>query len=76
MKLDSEQLNIPEEIKHPFEIQEMNDLVAEEIPPTKKLIGSLIYPEEFTLLFGKSNVGKSVLAMQIADDVARARDNT
>jgi len=46
---------------------------ASEKPIPNKLFGDLIYEGEVTLLFADTNVGKSILAVQIADLLAKGK---
>lgn len=41
------------------------------LPPTVGLLGSLIFDGEFTILFGRTNVGKTTVAIQIASAIAK-----
>lgn len=75
-KILSEELAKPE-VKNAsdiFDFKSMNDVVSESIEPTKKLIGDLVYPEEVTMLFGKSGVGKTHLANQWANSISKGID--
>jgi archaellum biogenesis ATPase FlaH len=49
-------------------------LKARNEPPQRKIIGDLISEGEQIILFGDSNTGKSLLAMQIAIAVAKGED--
>ena len=66
MKILSEELVKPVVKKHPFNIRTLSSVLMDDLQPVKKLVGDLIYPEEQTILFGGTNIGKSILAMQIA----------
>ncbi|MDC3259659.1 AAA family ATPase [Flavobacteriaceae bacterium] len=46
----------------------LEDAMAKPIP--KRLFGSFMFEEELTILYTKSNVGKSILAVQIANMIA------
>lgn len=52
----------------------MNEVLQEamQTPSPKKMFGEFWYQNELCILFAQENVGKSVLAVQIAEDVARA----
>lgn len=69
----SEELAKPNVKKHPFLIKSMTDEVSQKLEPTNRLIGQLIYPEEQTILFGKTGVGKSVLAIQVAEAISEGK---
>lgn len=43
---------------------------AKELAPPKQLFHSLIYEGEVTIIMADTNVGKSILAMQIGNDIA------
>ncbi|MFT5349098.1 MAG: hypothetical protein ACI9M3_002148 [Bacteroidia bacterium] len=70
----SEQLATPEVKKHPFKVQLLDALLRKELPPIKSLIGELIYPEEQTILFSATGLGKTVFAMQIADAISQGKN--
>lgn len=55
-----------------FKTKSANVLIedARKEPPPKKLVGDLIYEEEQTILFAPTNLGKSILATQMAISVA------
>ncbi len=42
----------------------------EALPPTKRLFGNLIFDKELTILFGDSNVGKSLFAYSISEQIS------
>ena len=54
-----------------FRVRTTNELIedARRTPPSKRLFGDLIFENEITILFADTNVGKSALAVQIADAV-------
>ena len=54
-----------------FETVTANELFAMEHVPPKKLLGSLWCSGETAVLFASTNVGKSVLALQVAVHLAR-----
>lgn len=72
----SENLALPKEkdVAEIFEFQDMSDVIVQELEPTKLLIGDLVYPEEVTMLFGRSNVGKTFLAVQWAEAISTGTD--
>jgi KaiC/GvpD/RAD55 family RecA-like ATPase len=72
--IPSEELATPIVKKHPFEIQLLDYILKEELPPIKPLIGELVYPEEQTILFGGSGLGKTLLAMQMADAISKGKN--
>ena len=49
------------------------DGAAAALPTPRPLLGSLWFEGEMTVLFSETNAGKSVLAVQVADAVARGR---
>lgn len=71
--LRSENLAKPEikDANNVFDIQSMDDMLSEQIELPKKLIGDLIFPNEVTLIFGRSQVGKSILSCQFAEAIAK-----
>lgn len=66
----------PEEKKSPFITRSLGKTLtdARNEPPQKKLIGGLISEGEQVILFGDTNTGKSLLAMQFAIAVAKGED--
>lgn len=63
-------------IKSPFKTQSLRQLIEDaknELPPSK-LIGSLLYEKEQTILFAPTGLGKSILAMQMALSVSNGED--
>lgn len=56
-----------------FLIKTANEWMAEAkmLPPQKKLIGELFFENETTILFGETNSGKSIAAVQFADCISR-----
>ena len=56
-----------------FEYTTMNDIIAEGMkqPKREPLYKNLWYENELCVLFGASNCGKSIYAMQIAKHVAQ-----
>ena len=70
----SEQLATPEVVKHPFKISPIDDILRLELQPLKMLIGELVYPEEQTILFGGTGLGKTALAMQMAHAISTGQD--
>jgi KaiC/GvpD/RAD55 family RecA-like ATPase len=69
----SEQLTTTE-AKSPFLIRSFNEVQQLDLPPIKELIGNLIYPKEQTIIFGTTNVGKSIFAMQLAMVISKGED--
>lgn len=69
----SEKLVNPE-TKSPFLIRSFNEVQKLDLPPIKELIGNLIYPKEQTIIFGTTNVGKSIFAMQLAMAISKGED--
>ncbi len=53
-----------------------NELRAElkHTPPPRKLIGGLIYEGEQSIIFGPTNVGKSIFGVQIAEALSEGKD--
>lgn len=70
----NEKLAKPIVKKHPFCIKQLCEVLEEELPPIKKLVGDLIYSEEQTIIFGGTGLGKSILAMQIAHSISNGKD--
>lgn len=56
-----------------FEYTTMNDIMAEGMrqPKRQALYKNLWYENEMCILFGASNCGKSIYAMQIAKHIAQ-----
>lgn len=44
---------------------------AKELPPQRMLVGTLFFENEVSILFGETNCGKSIAAVQIADAISR-----
>ena len=65
----------PLESKKSYLIQSFKERInkARDLPKINHLIGSLIAEEELTILFGRSGVGKTALAVQIGICVAKGR---
>ena len=55
-----------------FDIRPVGDLVREmnELPPLRQLYGPFFYENECAILFADSNVGKSILPVQIGEKIA------
>lgn len=53
-----------------FTVKSLTQTVSEEVKPSRKLIGTLMYEHELSILFGKTNTGKTVLAMQMGKAIA------
>lgn len=68
-----EKLN--EEFIGAFRNQSMNDCVSEskDLPPIRKLFSVFWSEGELSILFGDSNSGKSLLAVQICDAISRGK---
>lgn len=47
---------------------------AETLPVQKRLFGDLWFENEIVILFADTNVGKTILAVQIADSISRGRE--
>jgi RecA-family ATPase len=47
---------------------------AESLPVQKMLFGDLWFENEIAILFADTNVGKTILAVQIADSISRGRE--
>ncbi len=62
--------------KSVFKTKSVNKLLedARKEPPPRKLVGELIYEEEQTILFAPTNLGKSILAIQMAISAALGID--
>ncbi len=73
-EIHNEQLAKPTVKKHPFCIKPLCEVLEEELPPIKKLVGDLIYSEEQTIIFGGTGLGKSIFAMQIAHSISNGKD--
>ena len=58
----------------PFDFKSMKDVISEDIEPAKMLVGDLVFLAEVTILFGKSNVGKSILSISFADAISKGID--
>ncbi|WP_242082701.1 AAA family ATPase [Aestuariivivens sediminis] len=78
MKLIDEELVKPEvtklpsdDKKHPFVGKRLSEIINQGLPPIKKLIGELILPEELTIIFGDSSLGKSAWAYSLAKSIHR-----
>ena len=58
-----------------FTIKSANEWMAEAkmLPPQKKLIGTLFFENETSILFGETNSGKSIAAVQFADCISRGK---
>ena len=58
--------------KELFKVQNINDVIEEasKFPMPKELYKTLMFEGEITLLVADTNVGKSVLALQIANQIA------
>ena len=56
-----------------FMVKSANEWMAEAkmLPPQKMLIGELFFENETTILFGETNCGKSIAAVQFADCISR-----
>ena len=56
-----------------FTIKNANEWMTEAkmLPPQKKLIGTLFFENETSILFGETNSGKSIAAVQFADCISR-----
>lgn len=56
-----------------FTIKNANEWMTEAkmLPPQKKLIGTLFFENETSILFGETNSGKSIAAVQFADCTSR-----
>lgn len=56
----------------PLNAKPLNEYLqdAAKKPPTKRLFGSLIWAKELSLMFGDSNVGKSMFAYAIAEQIS------
>lgn len=65
----------PLESKKSYLIQSFKERInrARDLPKINHVIGSLIAEEELTILFGRSGVGKTALAVQIGICVAKGR---
>lgn len=59
-----------------YDYSTMNEIINEGIKAGKRkpLYKNLWYEQELTMLFGVTNVGKSILAIQIAEEIARGGD--
>lgn len=54
-----------------FKFEDPNDVIkSSSIVPSKSLLGELWQEGELAILFGPTNVGKSILAVEIADAIA------
>lgn len=73
-EIHNEKLAKPTVKKHPFCIKPLCEVLEEELPPIKKLVGDLIYSEEQTIIFGGTGLGKSIFAMQIAHSISNGKD--
>lgn len=56
-----------------FTLKSANEWMAEAkmLPPQKKLIGTLFFENETSILFGETNSGKSIAAVQFTDCISR-----
>jgi hypothetical protein len=63
-------------VKNLFKIQTANEWIedAKTRPVPKKLFDEFWFEGEISILFADTNVGKSILAVQIADGIARGED--
>ena len=60
-----------------FNVSKVSDVVNEtsEEPPLAKLFGPFFYENECAILFADSNVGKSILAVQIGETIAKSTND-
>lgn len=63
----------PDPADNPLVVRSGNDIYAEaeELPPTQRLFGNFWMEGELAILFADTGMGKSVLAVQIAESIAR-----
>lgn len=59
-----------------FDYSTMNEIISEGMKEEKRkaLYKNLWFEQELTILFGETNCGKSLLALQIAEDIAKGGD--
>ncbi len=69
-------LNEKKEVPHKKSIETMQEKLdrGRTMPEMKELFGSYFHQGELTILAGQSNVGKSLLAFQIADGISKGED--
>lgn len=78
-KLDAERIVLEEKFKDKkrdiLTVKSANQWMEESSlrPTPKRLIGSLCYEGELTLLFADTNVGKSILGVQIGDAISKGK---
>lgn len=58
-----------------FDVRPANEWieVAKKKPPQKKLLGTLLFENEICILFADTNLGKSILAVQIGESISSGR---
>lgn len=68
-----EEVNLPNPLEDYFKVRTGTEWMdeAQHIPIRRKLAGELWFEGENAVLFADSNAGKSILAVQIADSIAR-----
>ncbi len=59
------------ETRQVFEISTVNELLARAVKPARPLFGDMWLTGELAVMFAEAGCGKSVLAAQIADSIAR-----
>lgn len=69
-------LNENKKVSHKKTIETMQEKLdrGRTMPEMKELFGSYFHQGELTILAGQSNVGKSLLAFQIADGISKGED--
>ncbi len=69
-------LNENKKFSHKKTIETMQEKLdrGRAMPEMKELFGSYFHQGELTILAGQSNVGKSLLAFQIADGISKGKD--
>ena len=58
-----------------FEVESANDTMkaAQKMQIPNMLFGELIFEKELTILFSSAGIGKTMLAVQIADHISRGK---